>query len=68
MSNSIITQSGLLTKSDSKTLGVRGDLWYNASVLDSWDEDRTAAKLVNPQNPEARYQCNLQMILIGSKE
>ena len=27
-----------------------------------------ATKLVNPQNPEARYQCNLQMILIGSKE
>jgi hypothetical protein len=25
-------------------------------------------KLVNPNNPEARYQCNLQMILIGSKE
>lgn len=27
-----------------------------------------AAKLTNPQNPEARYQCNLQLILIGSKE
>lgn len=27
-----------------------------------------AAKLANPQNPGARYQCNLQMILIGSKE
>jgi hypothetical protein len=27
-----------------------------------------ATKLANPQNPEARYQCNLQMILIGSKE
>jgi hypothetical protein len=27
-----------------------------------------AAKLANPQNPDARYQCNLQMILIGSKE
>jgi hypothetical protein len=27
-----------------------------------------ATKLNNPQNPEARYQCNLQMILIGSKE
>jgi hypothetical protein len=27
-----------------------------------------SAKLANPQNPEARYQCNFQMILIGSKE
>jgi hypothetical protein len=27
-----------------------------------------ATKLGNPQNPEARYRCNLQMILIGSKE
>ena len=27
-----------------------------------------ATKLANPQNPEARYQCNFQMILIGSKE
>jgi hypothetical protein len=26
------------------------------------------AKLSNPQSPEARYQCSLQMILIGSKE
>lgn len=27
-----------------------------------------SAKVTNPQNAEARYQCNLQMILIGSKE
>jgi len=27
-----------------------------------------STKVSNPQNPEARYQCNLQMILIGSKE
>jgi len=27
-----------------------------------------ATKLANPLNPKARYQCNLQMILIGSKE
>jgi hypothetical protein len=27
-----------------------------------------STKVANPQNPEARYQCNLQMILIGSKE
>jgi hypothetical protein len=27
-----------------------------------------ATKLGNPQNPESRYQCNFQMILIGSKE
>jgi len=27
-----------------------------------------ATKLGNPQNPEARYQCNFQLILIGSKE
>ncbi|MGD2207644.1 MAG: hypothetical protein PVH17_12795 [Anaerolineae bacterium] len=27
-----------------------------------------STKLANPQNAEARYQCNLQMILIGSKE
>jgi hypothetical protein len=27
-----------------------------------------ATKLANPGNPKARYQCNLQMILIGSKE
>ncbi len=27
-----------------------------------------SAKLANPQNTEARYQCNFQMILIGSKE
>jgi hypothetical protein len=27
-----------------------------------------ATKLANPQNPEARYQCNLQLILIGSKD
>jgi len=27
-----------------------------------------AAKVANPQNTEARYQCNLQMILVGSKE
>jgi hypothetical protein len=27
-----------------------------------------ATKLANPLNPEARYQCNFQMILIGSKE
>ena len=27
-----------------------------------------SAKVINPQNQEARYQCNLQMILIGSKE
>jgi hypothetical protein len=26
------------------------------------------AKLTNPQNPDARYQCNLQLILIGSKQ
>lgn len=25
-------------------------------------------KIANPQNSEARYQCNFQMILIGSKE
>jgi hypothetical protein len=25
-------------------------------------------KLANPQNADARYQCNLQLILIGSKE
>jgi hypothetical protein len=27
-----------------------------------------SAKVTNPKNSEARYQCNLQMILIGSKE
>jgi hypothetical protein len=27
-----------------------------------------AGKLTNAENPEARYQCNFQMILIGSKE
>jgi hypothetical protein len=27
-----------------------------------------AAKVTNPQNQEARYQCNFQFILIGSKE
>ncbi len=27
-----------------------------------------SAKVANPKNPDARYQCNLQMILIGSKE
>ncbi len=27
-----------------------------------------SAKVINPKNPDARYQCNLQMILIGSKE
>ncbi|NLF10470.1 MAG: hypothetical protein GX597_01635 [Anaerolineaceae bacterium] len=27
-----------------------------------------SAKVTNPQNPDARYQCSLQMILIGSKE
>ncbi|HSJ53719.1 MAG TPA: hypothetical protein VLC52_08195 [Anaerolineae bacterium] len=27
-----------------------------------------SAKVANPQNPDARYQCSLQMILIGSKE
>jgi hypothetical protein len=27
-----------------------------------------AGKLANPENAEARYQCNLQMILIGSKD
>ena len=26
-----------------------------------------SAKVANPQNGEARYQCNLQMILVGSK-
>lgn len=26
-----------------------------------------STKLVNPENAEARYQCNLQMILVGSK-
>ena len=25
-------------------------------------------KMTNLENPEARYQCNLQMVLIGSKE
>ena len=27
-----------------------------------------AGKLANPDNPGARYQCNYQMILIGSKD
>ncbi|MBN1661840.1 MAG: hypothetical protein JXA93_25825 [Anaerolineae bacterium] len=27
-----------------------------------------STKLANPLNAEARYQCNFQMILIGSKE
>lgn len=27
-----------------------------------------STKLANPLNPEARYQCNFQMILLGSKE
>jgi len=27
-----------------------------------------SAKVTNPKNPDARYQCSLQMILIGSKE
>lgn len=27
-----------------------------------------SAKVSNPHNSDARYQCNLQMILIGSKE
>jgi hypothetical protein len=27
-----------------------------------------STKVANPQNPDARYQCNFQMILIGSKE
>ena len=27
-----------------------------------------STKLSNPQNAEARYQCNFQLILIGSKE
>lgn len=26
-----------------------------------------STKVTNPQNAEARYQCNLQMILVGSK-
>lgn len=27
-----------------------------------------SAKVTNPQNADARYQCNFQMILVGSKE
>jgi hypothetical protein len=27
-----------------------------------------STKIANPQNPDARYQGNLQLILIGSKE
>jgi hypothetical protein len=52
---------------------VSGQVWGTVNLVSKHFSTgskgfHAATKLANPQNPEARYQCNLQMILIGSKE
>jgi hypothetical protein len=62
--------AGLMVEIKDPTTGqVWGTAMLQAKVFSTGSKGFYAStKLANPQNPEARYQCNLQMILVGSKE
>jgi hypothetical protein len=52
---------------------VSGEVWGTVDMKNKFFATGSkgfyaSAKVTNPKNPDARYQCNLQMILIGSKE